>query len=80
MFEGLIGAILKAFFSAFGESLNDFFSRKRADQNAQSLGRAEAQVEQGNATIQVQQAELQAQADAPQTVDEALKRLEEGSA
>jgi hypothetical protein len=76
----ILAAILEAFFNAFGRSLNDFFSGKRADQNAQDLGHARAEVEQGNATIAAQQAELQAQADAPATADDAIRRLEEGSA
>lgn len=80
MFDGIIGVILKAFLGAFGEALNDFFDRRVADKNAKALGRAEAQAEQGAATIEAQQAELQAQADAPRTVDEALARLEDGSA
>ena len=80
MWTTLIEAALRAFFNAFGTSLNDFLGRKRADKNAQDLGRAQAQVEQGNATITVQQAELDAQANAPATVDDAITRLEEGSA
>lgn len=80
MWSVLIEAALRAFFNAFGASLNDFLGRKRADQNAQDLGRAQAQVEQGKDTIAAQQAELEAQANAPQTVDDAIARLEDGSA
>lgn len=80
MGSSIIAAILQAFFSAFGNSLNDFLDRRRADRNAQDLGRAQAEVEQGSATIDAQAAELQAQANAPRSVDEALKRFDEGSA
>lgn len=78
--SAIIEAVLKAFFNAFGATLNSFFDRQRADRNAKDLGRAEAQVEQGNATITAQQAELEAQANAPRSVDDAIKRLNEGSA
>jgi hypothetical protein len=71
---------LNAFFDAFGKSLTDYLGQQQADQNAKDLGAARAQVDQSNATIAAQQAELQAQADAPATVDDAVKRLEEGSA
>ena len=80
LWSGLIEAALKAFFSAFGTSLNDFLGRKRAEQTSHDLGRAKAEVERGKDTIEAQQRELEAQADAPQTADEAIKRLEEGSA
>jgi hypothetical protein len=53
---------------------------KRAEKNAHDLGAAEANLGTARATIDAQQAELQAQADAPTTADEALKRLEDGSA
>lgn len=72
--------VIKAFFDSFGRSLNDFFDRQKAEQNARELGSAEAKIEQQNATIDAQQAELQAQADAPKSVDDAIKRFEEGSA
>ena len=80
LWSGLIEAALKAFFAAFGSSLNDFLGRKRAEQNSRDLGRAEAQVEHGKAAIEAQQRELEAQANAPRTVDDAIARLEDGSA
>ena len=80
MTSEILTAILEALFNAFGKSLNDFFDRQRAARNAEALGRAGAQLDQAGATIAAQQAELEAQANAPRTVDEALKRLEEGSA
>jgi len=76
----LLKPVLEALFSAFDRSLNDRTSANQANQNAKDLGSAEAKIEQQNATIEAQQAELQAQADSPKSVDEAIKRLEEGSA
>ena len=72
--------IAEAFFSAFGTALNNYLAAQRADQNAKDLGAAEAKLDTANSTIAAQQAELQAQADAPKGVSDALKRLEEGSA
>ncbi|MCH2222854.1 MAG: hypothetical protein MK097_21410 [Dechloromonas sp.] len=76
----LLKPVLEALFSAFGRSINDRISASQANRNARDLGAAEAKVEQQNATIVAQQAELQAQADAPKSAEEAIKRLEEGSA
>ncbi len=72
--------LLEAFFSAFGRSVNDFLSRRRAEQTAKDLGAAEATNAQQGATIEAQQAELEARANAPASIDDAIKRLEEGSA
>lgn len=72
--------VLQAFFNAFGRTVNDWLSARQADQNAKDVGAAQAQVGQANATIAAQQAELQAQENAPASVDDAVKRLEEGSA
>ncbi|MDA9511154.1 hypothetical protein XI09_42190 [Bradyrhizobium sp. CCBAU 11386] len=58
----------------------DAWQSYRDDQARQDLGRAQAEAEQGRGTIAAQQAELQAQADAPHSADEAIRRLEEGSA
>jgi hypothetical protein len=38
--SAIIKVVLEAFLNAFGSFLNDFFGRKRADQNAQELGQA----------------------------------------
>lgn len=76
----LLKPVLEAFFNAFGRSVNDWISANQANQNAKDLGSAEAKIEQQNSTIEAQQAELQAQADAPKSVDDAIKRFEEGSA
>jgi hypothetical protein len=72
--------LLEAAFAAFGRSFNDWLASKRAEQTQQELGAAQARNEQGQATIAAQASELQAQANAPQTVDDAIARLEEGSA
>ena len=77
---GFFQPLLEAFFNAFGRSLNDYLAGQRSDQNAKDLGAAEAKNQQQEATIEAQQAELDAQANAPKTVDDAVKRLEEGSA
>jgi septal ring factor EnvC (AmiA/AmiB activator) len=76
----LLKPVLEALFSAFGRSVTDWISASQANQNAKDLGSAEAKIEQQTATIDAQQAELQAQADSPKSVDEAINRLEEGSA
>lgn len=80
MGEGFLAVILKAFFSAFGASLNDFFDRRRADQNAQDLGRVTAERDQEQVAREATERELEASRNAPQNVDDAIRRLEEGSA
>lgn len=72
--------LLTAVFNAFGRSLNDYFAQQRANQDAKDLGSAETKIEQQNVTIDAQQAEIEAQANAPQTISDAVKRLTEGSA
>lgn len=72
--------LLEAFFNAFGRSVNDFLAQQQANQNAKDLGASQAKIEQQNATIDAQQAEIETQANAPRSVDDAVKRLEEGSA
>ena len=58
----------------------DAFNSWKADKTLRDLGRAEAELGQANSTIDAQAAELEAQANAPRTEDEAIRRLEEGSA
>jgi hypothetical protein len=58
----------------------DAWNSYRGDQALRELGRAQAEAEQGRATIAAQEAELQAQADAPRSSDDAIRRLEDGSA
>jgi hypothetical protein len=71
-----LGALLK--FAS--DSLGIYLAQRTADNNAKDVGAAQAREEQSRATIAAQEAELQAQADAPQSVDDAIKRLEGGSA
>lgn len=63
-----------------GAFLLDAWERYRARQDNTDLAESKAQLDQARATIAAQQAELQAQADAPRTIDDAIRRLEEGSA
>jgi arginine exporter protein ArgO len=72
--------VLEALFNALGTSFTGWLASKRAEQTLQDLGAAQARNEQSQATIAAQDAELQAEVDAPQSVDDAIKRLEEGSA
>lgn len=65
---------------ALAKLLLDAWQSYRDDQALKDLGRAQAESEQGRGTIAAQQAELQAQADAPRSVNDAIRRLEEGSA
>ena len=76
----VLAPILEAFFNAFGRSLNDWLASKRAEQAQHDLGAAEANLGTAKNTIAVQEAEMQAQKDAPQTVDDAVGRLLDGSA
>lgn len=72
----LFQPVIAAFFDSFGRSLNDFFDRKRADQNAKDLGRVTAERDQEAQGRQATERELDARTNAPQTVDDAIKRLE----
>jgi hypothetical protein len=76
----LLQPLIEPLLNALGRTLTDYIAGARADKNAQELGRAEAQNKQSQATITAQQAELQAQADAPQDAEDAIKRLEDGTA
>ena len=84
MFEGLAGAallkVLEALFNAAGASLNAWLSNKRAEQAQQDLGRVTAERDQQAAAREATERELEAAQGAPQSVDDAIKRLEEGSA
>jgi len=88
MFSGVAGAallkiiapIIEVFFNAIGRSFNDWATAKRAEQAQHDLGTAEANLGTAKNTIAVQEAELQAQKDAPLTVDDAVGRLLDGSA
>jgi len=58
----------------------DALNAWRADQAIRDLGAAQARNEQARATIDAQQRQLEAQANAPATTDDAIKRLEDGTA
>jgi hypothetical protein len=68
----LLGALSKLILDAWTS-----YQNRKAQTD---LAAAQAKVEQQGATIDAQQAELEAQANAPRTVDDAVRRLEEGSA
>lgn len=76
----ILRPLLEPLLNAMGRTLNDYIAGARADKNAQELGEKKAQLDTAKNTIDAQQAELQAQADAPKDAAEAIKRLEEGSA
>lgn len=76
----ILRPLLEPLLNALGRTLNDYVAGARADKNAQELGRTQAQLDTATNTIDAQQAELQAQANAPKYVDDAIKRLEDGSA
>lgn len=58
----------------------DAWNSYQANKSQRDLAAAQSQLGQANATITAQQAELQAQADAPKDADAAIKRLEDGTA
>lgn len=76
----LLKPIAEAFFSAFGEAVSDWLTARRAEQAQRELGRVTAERDQAVAANKVKDAELEAAAGAPKDVDEAIARLEEGSA
>ncbi len=88
MFSGLAGgALLKVlapfiemFLNSIGRSFNDWATAKRAEQTAQDLGRVSAERDQEAAGREALERELEAAQNAPQTTDDAIRRLEEGSA
>jgi septal ring factor EnvC (AmiA/AmiB activator) len=84
MFSGLAGAallkILEALFNSFGVSFNAWATAKRAEQARQDLGRVTAERDASEASRQATQRELEAAQNAPQSADDAISRLEEGSA
>lgn len=68
----IVGALSKLILDAWSA----YQSRKATTDAAKTT----AELEQARAVIAAQEAELEAQANAPRTVDDAVKRLEEGSA
>jgi hypothetical protein len=84
-----LGATISAWLATQGASLVlgalsklalDAWNSYQANEANQDLATATTQLGQANATIDAQQAELQAQADAPKTSADAIQRLKEGSA
>ncbi|UFS77235.1 hypothetical protein LPB73_07615 [Tardiphaga sp. 37S4] len=84
MFSGLAGAallkVLEALFNAFGTSLNTWLEKQRNEQALKDLGRVTAERDQQTEAREATERELEAAQNAPQTVDDAIARLEEGSA
>jgi septal ring factor EnvC (AmiA/AmiB activator) len=72
--------VLKVFLEAFGTTFNASQAAKRAEQTQRDLGRVTAERDQEAAAREATQRELEALQAAPQTVDDAISRLEEGSA
>ena len=63
-----------------GRFLLDVWERYRMQRDNAELAAARARLEQADAVIAAQQAELAAHIAAPHTISEAVARLEEGSA
>ncbi len=84
MFSGLAGAallkVLEALFNAFGTSLNTWLEKQRTEQALKDLGRVTAERDQQTEAREATERELEAAQNAPQSVDDAIARLEEGSA
>ncbi len=83
MWTALIAVLepaLEALFNAFGKSFTDWLDEKSDDQAHTDVGRLTAERDQAAAGQAATQAELDAAVNAPKTVDDAIKRLEEGSA
>lgn len=72
----VLAPLLEVCLKSLGATVVASQAAKRAEQNAQDLGATKAHVEQGNATIASQQAQLEAQANAPRSVDDAIRKLE----
>jgi len=68
------------FLGALTKLALDAWNSYQANKTQRDLATAQAQLSQATATISSQQAELQAQADAPKNADDAIKRLEDGTA
>lgn len=62
------------------QSLLSYLRQREASQNTTDLASTKAELDQAQKTIAAQQAELEAQANAPASVTDAIKRLEDGTA
>lgn len=76
----LLAPIAESFFSAFGEAVNDWLRDRRAAQAQHDIGRLEAQAEQSADVIASTRAQLDAAIAAPKSIDDAIARLEDGTA
>lgn len=76
----LLSPLLEPILNALGRSLNDYIAGARADANAQELGKAKAELGTARDTIKVQDAQMDALANAPQDTADAIRRLEGGTA
>lgn len=76
----ILRPLIEPFLNALGRTFNDYIAGERAAKNAQELGRKEAELGAAKGTIEAQGAELDALANAPKDTDEAIKRLEGGTA
>jgi hypothetical protein len=74
------GLILDSLFRAVGNSYTDWLEKVRAEKALQDLGRVTAERDYEAAGREATERELEAARNAPQTVDDAIARLEEGSA
>lgn len=75
----LLGALAKLLLG-FYQGWRDDQAIQRAEQTAQDLGRVSAERDQEQAGREAAQRELEALHNAPQSTDDAIARLEEGSA
>lgn len=76
----VIAPILEVFLKSIGATINDSQAAKRAEQNAEDLGRITAERDQEQRGREAAERELEALKNAPQTTDDAIARLDEGSA
>lgn len=76
----MLKTLLDSFLAAFGSAVTDWLGDLRAEQAQRDVGRLTSERDQAKAATSATQAELEAAVHAPQTVDDAIKRLEEGSA
>lgn len=76
----ILQPLIEPLLNALGRTLNDYVAGARADKNAQELGSTQARLDAAKNTIDVQDAELKAQSNAPQSTADAIKRLQDGSA
>ncbi len=74
------GRIIGYFISALGQTVSDDLARRRSEETQEKLGRAEADLESEREARRAAEDMSDALANAPQGVDDAIRRLREGSA